>query len=371
LGNGDGTFQAALTTQGLPPSAITLVAADLNGDGKPDLVLADEGDGVFVLLGNGDGTFTTPVLYNPSSFGAACVIVEDFNGDGKPDLALVPYDSGGVALLSGNGDGTFQSPLWYQVDYSSKLAFFYYAVAGDFNGDGMPDLAFATSSGGLPVFIVLLGGAGSDLTILTNPARLQFSVNGGATEIAPRALDLAPGTAAISAISPQPGPPGTQFVFTGWSDGGAASHNVIVGATESTYVASFRTQYQLNSGANPVPGGSITPASGIYYDPGTSVTLTAAPNPPYLFTSWSNGSTANPLQLTIDAPGSITANFNVPGFTCAITGDGNATVADVQQIIGEALGGLPPKDNLAHASFIGVADVQKVIEAAVGVGCLY
>jgi hypothetical protein len=374
LGNGDGTFQSPLITQGLSPSAIKLVAADLNADGKPDLVLADEGDGVFVLLGNGDGTFAAPATYNPGNNGAATVIVEDFNGDGKPDLAIAPYLSdnfGGLALLSANGDGTFQSPVWYAVKYSYYAIYFYFAVAGDFNGDGTIDLAFASNFSGTPVFLVLLGGAGSDLTILTDPAQLQVVVNGRGAEVAPQTLDLPSGTAGIDAPSPQAGPPGIQYVFANWSDGGAESHTIAVGTTPTVYTATFVTQYELTATQYPIPGGAVTPASGAYFNPGAVITLTATPNAPYVFTSWSNGSTANPLQFTLIAPTSLIANFYVPGFTCAITGDSSPSIADVQQIVNEALGVLPPNDNLAHNPTISVVDIQKVLDAAIGLPCLY
>jgi hypothetical protein len=101
------------------------------------------------------------------------------------------------------------------------------------------------------------------------------------------------------------------------------------------------------------------------------VPLAAIPNSPYVFTSWTGGVTSNPLQLTMNAPTAVTATFNVPGFTCAITHDTVASVADVQQIVNEALGVMPANDDLNRDNVVNVADVQKVINAALGLGCLY
>ena len=81
--------------------------------------------------------------------------------------------------------------------------------------------------------------------------------------------------------------------------------------------------------------------------------------------------TANPVSINMSAPLSITANFAVPGFTCAITGDTTASVADVRQIVNEALGVANPNDDLNRDGVVNIADVQKVVEAALGAGCLY
>jgi len=157
LGNGNGTFKPVVTYDlfndaGLPMS---LAVADVNGDGKPDLVVTNDchptscsTSSVSVLLGKGDGTFQALAIYDSGGFGAMSAVVADVNGDGKPDL-VVANDSlfssyycgptcarGQAAVLLGNGDGTFQGAVTYDSDaYSSEAV----AVA-DVNGDGKPDL---------------------------------------------------------------------------------------------------------------------------------------------------------------------------------------------------------------------------------------
>jgi hypothetical protein len=172
LGNGDGTFTAAPSPSAFLPGAIAV--GDFNGDGIPDLAVApalDEGNSE-VLLGNGDGTFTI----TNGSFGIGngtvtsnAIAAADFNGDGKLDL--VETCSGNEApcnnlllILSGNGDGTFtqfcETPLPFAGSQSIAV--------GDFNGDGQPDVAVINSgANGVNVF---LNGEGCLSVVNTIPA---------------------------------------------------------------------------------------------------------------------------------------------------------------------------------------------------------
>jgi len=108
--------------------AYSVVVADVNGDGKSDLVVANECNNVYgcpngsvgVLLGNGDGTFQTAVPYDSGGSTSRSVAVGDVNGDGKPDLVVANQCvissncmNGLVGVLLGNGDGTFQAAVTY------------------------------------------------------------------------------------------------------------------------------------------------------------------------------------------------------------------------------------------------------------------
>jgi hypothetical protein len=136
LGNGDGTFTLLQRfAAGDFPSSVAV--ADLNGDGKLDIVTANTGsDDVSVLLGNGDGTFQNEHAFNVD-FGSApfFVTVADLNGDGIPDLAVANFSSSDVSVHLGNGDGTFQNPLFYATGWRAV-----WVTIGDVDGDGKPDL---------------------------------------------------------------------------------------------------------------------------------------------------------------------------------------------------------------------------------------
>jgi hypothetical protein len=123
-------------------SAATILTADFNGDGTPDLVVL--GDIVSVLLGNGDGTFTAAP--NPPVNAPGAVAVGDFNEDGIPDLAIVPVlDEGDSGVLLGKGDGTFAIAREDFGNNNGRVTANSIAV-GDFNGDRKLDLAETCTS---------------------------------------------------------------------------------------------------------------------------------------------------------------------------------------------------------------------------------
>lgn len=149
LGNGDGTFQAAVNYTGIGES---ISVGDFNGDGNLDLVIGNENNSVSVFLGNGDGTFQPPRSSGTTSGCCAFIAVADFNGDHKMDIVVIDFPH--VSVLLGNGDGTFQSPL----DVSGDLLVGAHELAvGDFNNDHRRDVALVGYFGGTQYFWILLG----------------------------------------------------------------------------------------------------------------------------------------------------------------------------------------------------------------------
>jgi hypothetical protein len=153
LGNGDGTFGPALNT-GTADVANSAAIRDLNGDGKPDVVAVYAGGGGLVLPGDGSGGLGTAL---PFAAGSATsfphsLTLGDLNGDGKPDL-VVSCLYAGPSVLIGNGDGTFGGPA---AAGSGSFA----AALGDLNADGKLDLA-AASYFGDAVLVSLGNGNGT------------------------------------------------------------------------------------------------------------------------------------------------------------------------------------------------------------------
>jgi Calx-beta domain/FG-GAP-like repeat/FG-GAP repeat len=137
LGTGTGTLG--------PPSdfaagyyPVSVTAADVDGDGDIDLATANRyGNNVSVLLGNGAGAFGAPQNYVVGSEPAS-VVFSDFSNDGKLDIATANFAGNSVTVLLGRGDGAFSRPLNTQSGSGASAV-----VAGDFNGDGWLDAASA------------------------------------------------------------------------------------------------------------------------------------------------------------------------------------------------------------------------------------
>ena len=205
MGNGDGTFQpAVIYPVGDDPE--NLLAGDFAGNGKLDLAFtfdsdpktasAGESNTVSVMAGNGDGTFQPPANYvvvsSEGMQSIASMVAEDFTGDGTLDLLVsaqvstngppsTSFRGNTVSILVGNGDDTFQAsrtllkfpePLLGGVLYSLSL------VAGDFNGDGIGDLAIDNPNTN-QVSVVLGNSAGTAQSVLNDPANGAFSLVAG------------------------------------------------------------------------------------------------------------------------------------------------------------------------------------------------
>jgi len=151
MGNGDGSFSSP--TYSYPGGApVWMAVGDFNRDGKPDLAVANWGDGnVSVLLGNGNGGFSSRTDFTTGNEPES-VVVGDFNGDGKQDLAVANFRSSTVSILLGNGNGSFGPATNFAVAYPESV------VVADFNGDGKQDLVV---DGGIGLSILMGNGDGS------------------------------------------------------------------------------------------------------------------------------------------------------------------------------------------------------------------
>src|SRR2546427_217673 len=188
-----GTLAAFLAGAALPSSAqtpasfapavsfaagalpITVGIADVNGDGKPDLVTVNTGaNTVSVLLGNGAGSFGPR-----TDFGTGAVphglAIADLDGDGNPDLVVANTGANTVSVLLGTGTGTFAPAM----DFPTGVAPFFVAV-GDLNGDGIPDLVVVNVNAPDADTVSVLLGVGDG----TFGPKTDFHTGAGALSVA-------------------------------------------------------------------------------------------------------------------------------------------------------------------------------------------
>ena len=122
-------------------SPVAVVAADVNGDAKPDLVVATLGGQLVIALANGPGTFAVPRIESLSSLGFSAMATADFNGDGKLDVALGDY-SGNVTLLLNDGSGVFT-----RSSSTGTNGTLFNLAAGELNGDSRADFVAGINAG--------------------------------------------------------------------------------------------------------------------------------------------------------------------------------------------------------------------------------
>lgn len=169
FGSGDGTFALQQNTIAAGPDPVSIVVADLNGDGNPDVIVANSGtnpDGsavntASILLGNGNGTFQ-PAYTLSTDLAPEVVTAADLNHDGKVDLIVggtlpnFSADNGPVDILLGEGDGSFQPEQTLSGFFSDAHSI---AVA-DLNGDGKLDLVMGGIQDGDPSDVIAALGNG-------------------------------------------------------------------------------------------------------------------------------------------------------------------------------------------------------------------
>jgi uncharacterized protein (TIGR03437 family) len=346
LGEAGGAFSAPspVSTPAGFPSSIIAAAADFNGDGKPDLVIADSnveddlGPGnstspIWILLNHGGGSFGTPAeVFAPAiSDGYKQFLAGDFNGDGKLDIAagLGGGEADFIYVLLGNGDGTFQQPTGHLGALETNL------VGLDLNGDGKLDLAQNDAS------LVLFYLSNGDGTFQTLPA-IGFGVPFNPSVVADFSGDGKPDMADTASVLINT----TIIAATAGALNGASfatTEPLTRGSLVSIFGADFASS---NAEASAIP---LPPTLG-----GVSVTVGGTPAP-LLFVSpsqinvqvpWEvSGSTADIVVTT--AQGTALAPFSAsigpvsPGIFTTQSGKGQAIAINPDGSLAGPTGSIP------------------------------
>ena len=186
LGTGAGAF-GAQTPITLPagasaaaPSAV--VTGDFNMDGHVDIAVTDSANNlVYILLGNGNGQFAVPVAY-PTGNVPVALVAQDFDGDGQPDLAVVNQGDGTVSILLGNKvngaqNGTFGAKADYPVGKLPSAI-----TTGIFNTGGFTSLAVTNKADN--TVSILLGQGTNGVQIGTFGTQTTFATGNGPAGVA-------------------------------------------------------------------------------------------------------------------------------------------------------------------------------------------
>jgi hypothetical protein len=156
------SFSSPISTSVFQPDA--MVTADINNDGKADLIAITSGSSVVVLLGMGNGHFATPYWVAYSNDIVETLAVADVNGDGKLDVVTgnaideqvaAPGPVADVSVLLGDGMGNFTSDQTY---WASSVTGPASIAVSDVNGDGRPDIILSGYGSGIDVLMNSGGG---------------------------------------------------------------------------------------------------------------------------------------------------------------------------------------------------------------------
>jgi hypothetical protein len=295
------SYTAPQMFQWTPGSTHTIGIASPQGTGSTRYVYASWSDG-----GAQSHSITTP--------GSAVTYTASFTTQYQLTTSANPSSAGTVSPASGN---FYNAGATVQVTATPNSGQQFTGWSGDASGTTNPTTVSMTAPRSV---VANFTSASQNITVTTNPSGLQITVD-GTTYTAPQTFQWTPGSShTIATISPQ-GSGSTRYVYASWSDGGAQSHTVTAPSSAATYTANFTTQYQLTTSANPSNAGTVTPASGSFYNAGTSVQVTATPNSGQQFTGWSGDATGttNPVTVSMTAPRNVVASFTAASQGITVT----------------------------------------------------
>ena len=326
LGKGNGTFntQVKYSAGTGGPDPISIAAADVNGDGKPDLIVADFGTkSVSVLINSGTGTFGAAVIYTVGNSPTA-VAVGDLTGDGIPDIAVTNSADNTVTVLFNNGSGTFTKAGTYATDANPS------------------SIAIADVDGGSGNDLVIANQGSSDVSVLLNQGAGAFSPAVNYCVVTATNCN-APGVSPVSVTA-------VDLNGDGSPDLAVASLNSTVGSTNPGTVSILLNNGSGAFSVNSISGSSLAPqaiTSAVFS--GTTISLLVADNLTNSFDSYANnngGLTLPSSYFSGTKPMAVaTGDFNKDGKldvivanssdndVAVILGNGDGTFADIESYI--------------------------------------
>src|ERR1700730_3803564 len=303
LGNGDGTFQRPLSLTVLA-APYNIAAADLNGDGKPDIVATHNvvNGSASVLVGHGDGSFDPAVTFSGGDYIEGLVIA-DFNGDGKLDI-VTGNANHQISELLGIGDATFQPAANYAVGVNEGRV----SAIGDFDSDGRPDIAVVTDNNIVSVFLNAGGVVRQATTVSVSSSMNPSSL------IDPLTISVTVTSAASAAVSL--GGSAT-FIIDGNTVFSDSRSGLPVGALSSSGQATLSIPLlNLTAGAHSIvavysgdtqtQGSVSSPFTQIVTLVSTSTQLTSSQNPSALGQPITLTAVVNPQTPLIGETGTVT-----------------------------------------------------------------
>ncbi|HXD88767.1 MAG TPA: VCBS repeat-containing protein, partial [Urbifossiella sp.] len=345
-GHGDGTFDVAQNVF-VGSAPVSIAVADFNHDGHDDYVVANSyaGTSVSVVYNEGNDTYDPPETYEIPETGAE-VETGDFNDDGNEDFAV----RGGNEYMVqyGKGDGTF----YPEQSFPTASGFFEGGGKGDFNGDGAPDLMYATPGG-----VAVVMNAHNDQANLAGAVGFQVSAPTTVTQGSALPISVSAVDANGNAVA---GFAGTVYIAA--SNGSSLAYTFTpTDAGTHSFTGSVRfTAPGLQVVSVEAPG--MTPfAQNINVTPPVSRFIVTAP------TTANAGDTVNVTVQAVDSLGNLGADYS----------------STVHFTSGDSLAGLPadytftPADGGTHtfsvklissgSRFIGVSEVGGLVSGGTSV----
>ncbi|MEK0195653.1 FG-GAP-like repeat-containing protein, partial [Microcoleus anatoxicus] len=319
-------------TTGSNPYSVSI--GDINGDGKPDLAVANRSSNSASILLNTTATNATTPTFAPkvdftTGTGPFSVSIGDINGDGKPDLAVANLNSNSASILLNTTATNATTPTFAtKVDFTTGSNPFSVSI-GDINGDGKPDLAVANLSSNSASILLNTTPKVTAVTAtnLDNSYGVGSTINITVTFDAAVTVDTTGGTPRLQL---ETGTTDQFATYASGSGGTVLTFNYVVQAGDSAADLEY-----LATTALTLNGGTIKETAATAWDADLTLPALATANslggskaividtvaPTVTLTSTS--------PTTTNAPFSVTATFSetVTGFTSTDVTVGNGTVS--------------------------------------------